>query len=54
MITDNATEKLFKQIYGTLISVDYLGLTEEEITQIALMTVRQFAKQHGVKIPDNY
>jgi hypothetical protein len=47
-----ATEKLFKNVYGSLIDKDNQELEEKEIVRIALQAIWQFAENEGVKIKE--
>lgn len=49
MENQEVAKKLFKAIYGELISLEYEKLSNEEVVKIALATITQFAERQGIK-----
>lgn len=50
MKNEQTVEKLFKAIYGELISNEYNQLSDEEVVDIAYKTIKQFANRQGVEL----
>jgi len=45
-----AIEKLFKAIYGELISNEYSDLSNEEVVDVAMRTIHQFADRQRIEL----
>jgi len=48
MTKEELTEKLFKRIFSELISIEYEGLTVDEVIYIAKGGIDRFAKSQGL------
>ncbi len=50
MKKEEEIERLFKTIYGELVSDEYLKLSDDEIINISFKAVKQFAERLGTTI----